>query len=110
MVFRKPPQTIWIRIIESTVVENHGGAEQRDAENLPRAHYPAHIGHPIHTIVLMNIQAVEHVLRSLDGKSTMSVQNPFGFAGCARSVDDHQWLFRVRSLRLKRCGAPRDLI
>src|SRR5437899_11846678 len=81
MLLDKRPQTTRAGKIQCSLVKNHWRAEKGRAENLPRPHHPSHVRHPVKNIFLSNIEAKQHVLRSLDRKPTVGVKGSFGPTG-----------------------------
>ena len=57
------PDTIRPWKIGGAIVKHHRRAQQQRAENFPRSHHPAHIGHPEKCFVRVKIKPVPHVLR-----------------------------------------------
>ena len=87
------PQPIGAGVVERAVVEHGGAAEERHAEQFPRAHHPADVAHPVHGVARLYVEGVGHVLCGLDGEAAVRMHRAFGPSRGARGVDQHQRVF-----------------
>ena len=91
----KRPDAIRAGKIRRTVVKHHCRAEQQRSKDLPRAHHPAHVGHPKKRFVGMKVESLPHVLRGFDRETAVGMHRAFWLTGRARCVDDHHRIFRA---------------
>lgn len=90
MSFDEAPESIRARVIRGTVVDDTGRPQHEGAEDEPRTHHPAHVGHPVDDITGMHVGAKGHVLGSLDRKAAVGVHSTLGCTRGAGGVDDHE--------------------
>ena len=84
------PQPVGRRVIRRAVVQEQRRAQQQSAEDQPRSHHPAHVGHPVEQLAGVQVGAEGHVLRGFDREAAVGVHRAFGSAGRAGGVDHHQ--------------------
>src|SRR5688572_4824723 len=89
------PDAVRLRKVGRAVVHEEGRAEHERAADSPRPHHPPYVGVPEEDIAWLNIEAVGHVLRALDGKATVDVLRALWLARGARRVDYHVKLLGV---------------
>src|SRR5690606_38136386 len=107
MIRHELPDTIYIRIVRSTIIEEHAGADGQRAEHEPGSHHPTHIRHPVHALAGSQIHAVMHVLCTLDGKAATRVHGALRTACRSARVEDHQHIFGERASRIRVRGLLR---
>ena len=92
-----------LRVIRRAVVDHDGRAEDRRAEDQPRSHHPAHVGHPVDGQAGVDVGAECHVLRRLDGEAAVRVDDAFGPARRPRGVENDQQVLGIGRLASTQC-------
>ena len=71
MMLHQRPKTIRTGIIQRAVVKHHCCAMQGCAEDFPWPHHPTHVGDPIESVGVLQVEAVRDILRGFDRKTAM---------------------------------------
>ncbi len=102
------PEPIRARVVGYSFGEQDCSPGGQSANQLPRTHDPAQVGHPVQVVVFLHIHLVGDFLGNLDEKPSMDVNRPLGPAGGPRGVCNHQGAFRVERLGRTVAGFHRD--
>ena len=92
------PEAVRGGVVGGAIVEDDRGAEGQGAEDGPGAHHPAEVGQPEEAVVLLDIEAVGHILGGLEGEAGVDVHCALGPPGCPRGVEEQTRVLGVGPL------------
>ena len=72
------PDPFGSRIVGGALGEHDGPPRGQAADDLPRAHDPAQVGHPEESVILLHVDLVRSFLGNLDQESAVYVDRPLG--------------------------------